>query len=226
MPALIIPALIILIFALFIILMIGFFSARGMFKLIKTIQEASGLSSLPRSITKSLKESRYYGQLIMRTVQQYPPGPIRDRLHQTLKPVDDWLANLNRLEQGLAKIYRQRNLKREVRQTDFEIDVLRRELLTASPAEATSLRELMASKKTHLAALKELEAFQTQAELKIRKISSDLGATHAEMLLIVARGDFNHNRFHRLDENLQEHLGSLRDMLAAMDELGYTRAVS
>jgi hypothetical protein len=72
--------------------------------------------------------------------------------------------------------------------------------------------------------LKELKSFQTQAELKIHRIASDLATTHAEMLLIVARGDFNDNRFKRLDENLQDHLAGLRDMLAAMDELGYSSA--
>jgi hypothetical protein len=82
----------------------------------------------------------------------------------------------------------------------------------------------MHSKKQHQAALKELKSFQTQAELKIHRIASDLATTHAEMLLIVARGDFNDNRFKRLDENLQDHLAGLRDMLAAMDELGYSSA--
>ncbi len=57
--------------------------------------------------------------------------------------------------------------------------------------------------------------------MKIRKIASDLGAAHAEMLLLATRGDFNENRFQRLDENMQENMSSLRDMLAAMDEISY-----
>jgi hypothetical protein len=46
---------------------------------------------------------------------------MRDRLNLTLRPVDQWLENLNRLEQGLAKQYNQYNLDRELRQTNFEI---------------------------------------------------------------------------------------------------------
>jgi hypothetical protein len=156
--------------------------------------------------------------------QQYPPGPMKDRLSLTLRPVDQWLTNLSRLEQGLAKMYGQRNLARELRQTSIEIDDLRRQLLTGNGRELVYLRELKKSKEQHLAALKELQQFQTQAELKIRKIASDLGATHAEMLLIVARGDLNENRMRRLDENLQEHLASMRDVLAAMDDMGYSSA--
>jgi hypothetical protein len=41
------------------------------------------------------------------------------------------------------------------------------------------------------------------------------------MLLLATRGDFNENRFQRLDENMQENMSSLRDMLAAMDEISY-----
>ena len=183
-------------------------------------------SSLPRSVTRSLNESRYYANMIVKMAQQYPPGPMKDRLNLTLKPVDHWLSSLTRLEEGLTRLYSQRNLSRELRQTGFEIEDLRRQILSARAEELSYLRELRKSKEQHLAALQELQRFQTQADLKIRKIASDLGVTHAEMLLIVARGDFNENRMRRLDENLQEHLASMRDILAAMDDVGYSRAAS
>jgi hypothetical protein len=198
------------------------FSVLGAGKLAKLVQT----TSLPRSVARSVAESRNYGRRIMQVAQQYPPGPMRDRLNLTLRPVGRWLESLTRLEQGLAKLYSQRNLDRELRQVEFEIDDLRRRSLTAANGEARYLRELMQSKKQHQAALKELKIFQTQAELKIHKIASDLATTHAEMLLIAAKGDFNDNRFQRLDENLQEHLAGLRDMLKAMDELGYSSAAS
>ncbi|MBN1221092.1 MAG: hypothetical protein JXM69_19375 [Anaerolineae bacterium] len=195
-------------------------------KLVARMAQGFGASSLPRSVTRSLKESRHYGRSIMQVAQQYPPGPMRDRLNLTIQPVNEWLASLNKLEHGLAKLYNQRNLTREVRQASLEIDILRRQILTANGKEAIHMRRLLESKKQHLAILKELQSFQTQAELKIHKIASDLGTTHAEMLLIVARGDFNEKRLHRLDENLQEHLSGMRDMLAAMDEMSYGRAAS
>ncbi len=194
-------------------------SVLGAGKLAKVLQG----SSLPRSISQPVAESRHYGRLIMRAARQYPPGPMQDRLNLTLRPVERWLENLTRLEQGLTRLYSQRNLERELRQVTNEIEELRRRSLTAIEGEAIYLRDLLQSKKQHQAALKELKVFQTQAELRIRKIASDLSTTHAEMLLIVARGDFNDNRFHRLDENLQEHLAGLRDMLATMDELGYSQ---
>ncbi|GIK42230.1 MAG: hypothetical protein HND46_23765 [Chloroflexi bacterium] len=212
-------ALILLVIA---VLTLVIFSILGAGKLVKVAQTAS----LPRSVARSVAESRHYGRRIMQVAQQYPPGPMRDRLNLTLRPVDRWLESLTRLEHGLGKLYSQRNLDRELRQVAFEIDDLRRRSLTAVDGEVRYLRELMQSKKQHQSALKELKSFQTQAELKIHKIASDLATTHAEMLLIVAKGDFNDNRFQRLDENLQEHLAGLRDMLKAMDELGYSSAVS
>jgi hypothetical protein len=46
------------------------------------------------------------------------------------------------------------------------------------------------------------------------------------MLLLTTKGNFNDNRFRRLDENLQDNLGTLKDMLAAMDEIKYSGAAS
>lgn len=222
-PGLIIAGFFLVVLLAILAIAVGYFSIKGIGQLSKSLNG----SSLPRSVARPISESRHYGRLITRVAQQYPAGPMRDRLDLTLKPVQQWLDNLTRLEQGLAKLYHQRNLDREMRQTVFEMDELRRRSLMAlDDQETQSLRALLDSKKQHLTALKELQAFRTQAELKIHKIASDLATTHAEMLLIAAKGDFNDNRFRRLDENLQEHLSSMRDMLAAMDEMGYSRAAS
>jgi hypothetical protein len=223
MPMVFLLLLIIAVIVVFIVGVLAYVLLKGSFKLLADLFK---ISPLPHTVTKSLQESRQYGREIMRLAQQYPPGPMRDRLTLTLKPVNEWLTSLNKLEKGLAQLYSQRNLPRELRQTTFEIEQLHRRLLLTDATETKYVRNLMDSKKHHLAALKELQAFQTQAELKIHKIASDLGRTHAEMLLIIAKGDFNENRLHRLDENLQEHLSSMRDMMAAMDEMGYSGVVA
>lgn len=210
----------VLIFMLFLTLALAYFAARGGASLVRFLSQPA----LPRSIRQSLDESRRYGRLILATSKRYPAGPIRDRLDLMLKPVEQWLAQLNKLEQSLQQMYGQYNLRREMRRARFEVEESKRRLGTAeTEQEAASLRKLLHSKENRYAGLKELETFQTQAELKIRKIASDLGAAHAEMLLISARGDFNNNRLRRLDENLQEHVSSLKDLLAAMEESGYYR---
>ncbi len=220
------PIILVILFFIIGTLIIGgallYLSVRGVAKL----ADVSGGTSLSRPVKRSIRESRHYGRMITRAVKQCPPGPLQERLTLTIKPVDEWLAKLNKLEKGLEKANGQRNLSRELRQVDFEIEQLRRQTLSAEGREATYLHELVESKRQHLQVLKELQAFQTQAELKIRKIASDLGATHAEILLIVARGDFNENRLNRLDENLQDHLSGMRDVLQAMDELGYSRSAA
>jgi hypothetical protein len=199
-----------------------YYSTRGVIQLARALQKPA----LPRSVMRSLEESRRYGRLIMETAQQYPAGPIRDRLELMIRPVDEWLTRLKKLEQGLEKLYGQRNLTRELRQTVYDIEELQRQLLTAANLEADHLQALLSSKQTHYTALTELKVFQNQAELKIRKIASDLGATHAEMLLVSARGDFNDNRLYRLEENLQEQMTGLRDVLAAMDEMSYRSVIN
>ncbi|MCB0210112.1 MAG: hypothetical protein KDJ52_12320 [Anaerolineae bacterium] len=183
-------------------------------------------ASTPIAVKRSLREARHYANLIKRTVQQHPSGPMQDRLTLIVKPVDEWLANLARLELALKKLYGQRNLTREIRQFQFEIEKLHRQLLNATAEDITSIKALLTSKRKHQKALQELQSFQTQAELRIQKIATDLGATHAEMLLVTARGNFKDNRLQRLDENLQDQVTSLKDMVSVMDEMGYGRATS
>lgn len=184
------------------------------------------VTSAPITVKRSLREARHYAQLIRKTAQQHPAGPMQDRLALIIKPVDEWLANLDRLETALKKLYGQRNLTREIRQFSFEIEKLHRQLLSADEENLASLRSLLESKRKHQKALQQLQSFQNQAELRIQKIASDSGATHAEMLLVTAKGDFKDNRLQRLDENLQDQVTSLRDMISAMDEMGYGRAAN
>lgn len=212
-----------LILFLAVLLLVIYFGGVVAYKLLKLmLGGASMMASLPNSVKRPLREAREYAQKIKKTATQYPPGPMRDRLNRTVKPVDEWLNNLNKLEQALSKLYSQRNPARELRQTQYEIDQLRRQILVSSRNDVPALRALMESKKKQCAVLEELLDFQNQAELKIRKIASDLGVAHTEMLLVTARGDFNDNRFQRLDENLQDNLSGLRDILSAMDDMGYT----
>jgi hypothetical protein len=220
------------IIALMLVLILGvglmatYFSAVVVVKLLRMLLGTLNTSSLPSSISRSLLDAKEYARLIKRTAQQQPAGPMRDRLDRLTKPVDDWLVNLNRLEQALLKLYGHRNLDRELRRVTLEIDQLHRQSLKTKGEETASLQALLKSKKKHYAVLEELQSFRSQTELRIRKIASDLGATQAEMLLVTARGNFNDNRFQRLDESLQDNLNGLRDIMAAMDEMGYSSAAS
>ncbi len=217
--------LILLVLALLVLFAV-YFSAKAAVTVAKSLGSGASFTVMPMTVKQSLRDSRRYAKLIKQTVQQQPAGPMRDRLSLTIKPVDEWLTNLDRLEKALSKLYAQRNLGRELRKVNFEIEQLRRQVLTANSMQVRSLRTLMKSKKNHRERLQELQAFQNQAELKIHQIASDLGTAHAEVLLVTSKGDFNDNRFRRLDENLQENLSGLRDILSAMDDMGYTSSAA
>ncbi len=224
MPIPLIIIAIVLVIILGLLAVGAYFSILALFKLLKALFGAAMGAPLPAAVKRSLGEARHYAQLIKKTAAQCPPGPMKDRLQRTTQPVNEWLVNLNRLEQALANLYSQRNVSRELRRAESEFDRLRRQLLMAGKAETAALQALMSSKKMHIEVLKELHDFQNQAELKIHKIASDLGTTHTEMLLVTARGDFNEKRIQRLDESLQDNLSGLRDILSTMDEMGYSRA--
>jgi hypothetical protein len=204
-----------------------YFSTIALVKVAGGMLDGAGSGRVPVTTRNALRDARQYAGMIRKTAKQCPPGLVSDRLNRTAQPVDDWLDDLKRLEQALGRLYGQRNLTREMRRTGVELEQLRRDIVLATTNnEIATLRSLLKSKKKHFAVLEELKAFQTQSELKIRKIASDLGATHAEMLLVVARGDFNEGRFRRMDENLQENMSGLRDIISVMDEMGYTTSAA
>ena len=225
MPLLVFVLLFVLLLG--VLLILAYFSTVIIVNVIRALFRAlMGFSPLPNAVKRSLREARHYAELIKKTARQCPPGPMQDRLVRTVKPVDEWLVNLNRLEQSLVKLYSQRNISRELRQTTSEIERLRRQLLVIDEQEAASLQDLINSKRKHQLVLKALITFQNQAEFKIHKIASDLGTTHSEMLLVTTRGNFKDQRFQRLDESLEENLTGLRDILSAMDEMGYSSQVA
>ncbi|MDM8518614.1 hypothetical protein QUF64_01100 [Anaerolineales bacterium HSG6] len=188
------------------------------------LQHTSKMSRLPRSVSKPLRQARQYGQLITKTAEECPPGPVQSHLRSlTVKHVDESLESLGQLEEALIKLYSHRNIKRELSKTYNEIEQVSRELMAAKDTQAKLLRRLLKSKREYLVTLEEMQDFQEHAELEIRKIASDLTRAHAEMLLVITKGDFSSSRLNRLDENIQEHLSSLRDIIHVMDELGYSR---
>jgi len=191
----------------------------------RKVRHSIDMARLPRAVTKSLREARQYSQQITTVVQECPPGPMRTHLNNlTMKHVQESIQNLDRLEQVLLKLYSHRNIKRELRQVHNEIEKTQKQIQRASMDELKLLRRLVQSKREQLVTLENIQAFQQQTELELRRIASDLNTTHAEMVLVVSKGNFNPKRFNRLDENLKEHLGSLRDMVTVIDELGYNQA--
>jgi predicted secreted protein len=115
---------------------------------------AFGVGRVPNSTKAALRDARQYARMIKETATNAAPGPMRDRLAQTVRPVDEWLANLVRLEQSLGKMHAQRNLSRDIGKANYEIEQIRRQILIAQNAdEVASLRALMKSKRSHLNAL-------------------------------------------------------------------------
>jgi len=122
----------VLVLFLAILLLITYFGAVIIFKLLKIMVDGASFSSLPHSVKRPLREARDYAEKIKRTARQYPSGPMRDRLDRTVKPVDEWLSSLNKLEQALTKLYSQRNPARELRRAQYEVAQLRRQMSRAA----------------------------------------------------------------------------------------------
>lgn len=66
--------------------------------------------------------------------------------------------------------------------------------------------------------LADIQNFQNQLELQVRQNTTGLKNINAEITLVSAKGSLDNQRFHRLNEELQESSESLMDLLDVMNE--------
>ncbi len=175
------------------------------------------ISPLPAQVKKWIKEARTYGTAIIKTKEQCPPSQER-HLNRTIEYVNELLSHLEQLEYNLERLYTKRNLNQELKSTTAEISELKNQSQEAEGPQAKILQNILQNKEKHLLVLNKMKNFQQQIELSIRQNASTLNSTHAEITYLLSRGELDKNKFHRLNQNVQEQSDTLIDLLEAMEE--------
>ncbi len=192
----------------------GYLATKG----VKQIGYSLRTFVLPRPVRNSLKEARYYGHLISKS-SKYSPKEQLSFLDSTIQSVRLLLANLDKLEQSLERLYMERNIKQEIQETITEMQDLQKQLEEAEGRNAQMLDSILKSKEKHLNILNELQSFCDTSVLTIRQSASLLNSTHAEITLLTSKGALSHRHFHRLNQELKDNSESLTDLLEVMEEM-------
>jgi|GEM_PF-5290499 len=176
------------------------------------------VAGISQESKKWLKESRYYANLIIESEKQCSPSQQK-RLSSTIETVNKLITSLIALEEHLRRIYSKHNLSKELKQTATELNDLQEQLRTADRKSAQILNDLVNRKQKHLSVLNDIRDLQGQIELKIRQNATVLNNTHAEITLLMGRGELDSNQFNRLTEELRENSDSVMDLLETMEEM-------
>jgi len=174
---------------------------------------------------KIIKALEYREQMEI-LLQHTRDGALRTHLEATVGDVSDWLSNMFILARRLDHYRGSEVLHRDSNAIPDEIEELERRLSQETDAQVTAqLEQTIDNKRALLVQLEHLDNTMERAELQLDDTLSAMGTIYAQMQLIGAK-DIDSGRAQRLREDIADQVGSLYDLVQAMDEVYHSSATS
>ena len=144
---------------------------------------------------------------------------LRDHLEQTAAEIDDWIANLFTLAQRLDTFESDRTIQTDLKAVPAAIqkDELRLRN-TIDPSLKKQIEETLASRRSHLASLQNLQSTLERGRLQMDQTLSSMGTVYSQLLLMDAK-DIDSGRYQRLRDDIAEEVKGLHEVVEAMDEV-------
>ena len=141
------------------------------------------------------------------------------KLIDTVRGMEDWIAQIYRLSQGLDIYQHDPIVARDLRDVPDDLADLKQQRarnLTASLQEA--LEKSITMKQTQWEALSSLRDTMAKAELQLDNTLTAMGTLYMQAKLLGTK-DVSDNRAQRLQADMSEQVRQLQDTVSAMDEV-------
>ena len=141
------------------------------------------------------------------------------KLADTVRGMEDWIAQIYRLSQGLDIYLHDPIVERDMRSVPDDLADLQKQRarnLTASLQ--ADLENAINMKQTQWAALSSLRDTMTRAELQLDNTLTAMGTLYMQAKLMGTK-DVSNNRAQRLQADMAEQVRQLQDIATAMDEV-------
>ena len=173
-------------------------------------------------LRERLVKALEYRQLVIKEIQREVDPVLDDYLLNMARGMEDWIAQLYRLAQGLDVYWRDPVIARDTKTVPDELQQFR-QLLAAEkePQVRAELEKTIAAKEAQWQTLRTLRDTMAQAELQLENTLSAMGTVYTQVRLLGAK-DAKSSRAQRLQQDMAEQIHSLEDVRAAMDELYQT----
>jgi hypothetical protein len=172
----------------------------------------------PEAKDKLIKAFEYRGR-IAAALTKTKPGVLRDHLEQTINEIDDWIANLFTLAQRLDTFEGDRTIQNDLRNVPAAIQKDEARLRnTPDPALHQQIEETLASRRSHLEALQNLQSTIERGKLQMDETLASMGTVYSQLLLMDAK-DIDSGRYQRLRDDIAEEVKGLHEIVEAMDDV-------
>ncbi|HXF63089.1 MAG TPA: hypothetical protein VNK95_15800 [Caldilineaceae bacterium] len=172
-----------------------------------------------KELRAQVESALEYQRRIETQIRQQSPGVIRDRLEATAGQLTDWLSNIYQLAVRLDAYRRDDLLAREREALPREIERLAAQRKAErNPTVQQQLDEVLAGKRNHWQALRDLDARMTQAQLQLEQSLTALATIYSQVQLVDAQS-IGSGRAERLQADIREQVARLNDLVSSINDV-------
>ncbi len=172
-----------------------------------------------KELQKKLDKALEYRELILKEIAREEDPVLDDYLLNVVKGLEDWIAQLYHLAEGLDNYRRDTMLQRDMASVPQDINRFKAQLKNEQDEVVRKeLQKTIAAKESQWKTLKNLHDTMTRAELQIENAIAAMGTVYSQVALLSAK-DIDSSRVQRLQADMTEQVYALEDIGAAMDEV-------
>ena len=172
-----------------------------------------------REIRQKLEQALDYYNRIQAAINAQKRGILTDHLGDTVRQINDWLANMFLLARRLDAFRRDDVIKRDAQAVPNEINNYRRRLVQEQDQSVRQQMEAaIAARETQKEALDRLENVMEKAEFQLEQSLAALGTIYPQIQLIGAR-DVDSTRTQQLQSDIADQVNKLNDLVTSINEV-------
>jgi methyl-accepting chemotaxis protein len=173
-------------------------------------------------LRQKLSEALEYRDSIVKEIEREEEPVLDDYLSNVAHGLEDWIAQVHRLAQGLDVYQHDAVIARDMEAVPKELEKFE-ELLAKEKGGAVreELGKTVAIKRSQRDTLDNLRDTMTKAQLQLENTLAAMSTVYTQVVLLGAK-DVNSSRAQRLQEDMTEQISALEDISTTMDEVYQT----
>jgi len=170
-------------------------------------------------LQQKLSKALEYRGLIVKEIEREEEPVLDDYLSNMAHGLEDWIAQIYRLAQGLDVYWHDPVIARDMETVPKELEEFKK-LLTGEKEDSVreELENTIAIKRSQWDTLKNLRETMAKAQLQLESTLSAMSTVYTQTVLLGAK-DVHSSRAQRLQEDMKEQVSALADISATMDEV-------
>ncbi len=173
-------------------------------------------------LRQKLSKALEYRDSIVKEIEREEEPVLDDYLSNVAHGLEDWIAQVHRLAQGLDVYQHDAVIARDREAVPKELKRFE-ELLAKEKGGAVreELEKTVAIKRSQRDTLDNLRDTMTKAQLQLENTLAAMSTVYTQVVLLGAK-DVNSSRAQRLQEDMTEQISALEDISTTMDEVYQT----